>query len=70
MAAAALPYITTAITAYSAVQAGKTPKLPKISDMGDPDSLIKKRDAQRETQKKYGATGRAGTLLSGNSTLG
>jgi hypothetical protein len=68
--AAALPYIATAMTAYSAVQAGKTPKLPKVADMGDPDSLVKKRTTQRETQKKYGATGRAGTLLSGSGTLG
>jgi len=68
--ATALPYITTAISAYGAVQASKKPKLPKVIDQGDPDSLVKKRSSQREIQKRYGASGRAGTLLSGGSTLG
>lgn len=68
--AAALPYISTAMTMYSATQAGKTPKMKPVIDAGDPESLVKKREAQRDTQKKYGATGRAGTLLSGSSTLG
>lgn len=70
MAAAALPYITTAIAGYTAIKAGKTPKLPKVADAGDPESIVKKRNTQREAQKKYGSSGRAGTLLSGNSTLG
>lgn len=68
--AAALPYITTAITAYSAVKANKTPKLAPVKELADPESLLKKRSDQREAQKKYGASGRAGTLLSGSSSLG
>ena len=68
--AAALPYIAAATGVYGAVKAGEKPKLPKVADAGDPESLVKKRNTQREAQKKYGATGRAGTLLSGSSTLG
>lgn len=66
--AAALPYFAAAGTAYSAVQAGKTPKLPKVRELADPESKTKKRHDQREMQKKYGESGRAGTLLSGGSS--
>ncbi len=71
--AAALPYIAAATGVYGAVKAGKKPKGPKeieVADELDPESLVKKRNTQREAQKKYGASGRAGTLLSGSSTLG
>ena len=68
--AAALPYIGTALSAYSVVQAGKKPDAPKPIDAGDPESLLKKRSNQREIQRKYGGSGRAGTVLSGSSTLG
>lgn len=68
--AEAIPYVTTAITAYSAVQAGKTPKLKPVRELADPQSKTKKRSDQREMQKKYGESGRAGTLLSGSSSLG
>jgi len=71
MASAALiPTVTSLFSAYSAVQAGKTPKLPAVKELADPESLVKKRKDQREAQKKYGETGRAGTVLSGSSSLG
>lgn len=67
--ATALPYITTAITAYSAYKAGNQPGLPAVRDAGDPDDVKKKRMAQQEEEKRT-TSGRANTVLTGSQSLG
>ena len=68
--AQALPFITTAITAYGAVQSAKGPKLPKILRKPDDGDKKSKRNAQKIAAEKYGDSGRASTVLTGSNTLG
>jgi len=67
--AQALPYITAVVSTYGVQQSSKTPKLPKVKDLGDPDGIQKKRNLQREQQRRA-SSGRASTVLTGSNTLG
>lgn len=68
--AAALPYLYGAI-ATTAVSRATAPKLPKTIVAPTPDEKAARRGKERMAQRRYGASGRAGTMLTGDeSTLG